>query len=569
LLLTARLARVDSTLLPALFLLGGLAAEMRYETRPELVSYLLLALVLYLLHRHAEGKASPLWLLVPIHLIWVNMHGLFIVGWLAEGCFILGLLVRDRRLDRRLLVWTAAAVTVALLNPYGWRGATFPLVLATRLQPENVFAQSIGEFTSPFAMGLSSQFPFYPRAPIFSFRLFALLSLLALIPLARRKRWWSLLLWGVGMALAYRMVRNIPVLIVATLPATVWGLSASRLFERLRGLPSTGAASRKTSRPESGSVSRRRRRRKDPARHLRSTSGLGNTPPWVTAIFLRGLPALVIVVALFLGLRVYHDAYYIASRRIDRFGLGWNRLSIPVDAVEYARRAGLRGPVLNHLNLGGWLMWAHPDPVFIDGRLEVMGEKFYNEYRRALSSTDELEATVARHGIRWLFFPYAISPQLLGRVSKDEHWELVYTDHLAAIFTRKDAGEASTLTPLLPALVGPAPPTASLPGLGGEPRPGRLQRQLSGLFRRAAFPGEDYYLGLFHLYRGEFPQAAARFSLALQASGGAYYEIYNNLGAVYFRMKRFTDARACYEMVLQDDPSNRIARERLSSLPAP
>jgi tetratricopeptide (TPR) repeat protein len=281
------------------------------------------------------------------------------------------------------------------------------------------------------------------------------------------------------------------------------------------------------------------------------------------------LPALVIVVALFLGLRVYHDAYYIASRRIDRFGLGWNRLSIPVDAVEYARRAGLRGPVLNHLNLGGWLMWAHPDPVFIDGRLEVMGEKFYNEYRRALSSTDELEATVARHGIRWLFFPYAISPQLLGRVSKDEHWELVYTDHLAAIFTRKDAGEASTLTPLLPALVGPAPPTASLPGLGGEPRPGRLQRQLSGLFRRAAFPGEDYYLGLFHLYRGEFPQAAARFSLALQASGGAYYEIYNNLGAVYFRMKRFTDARACYEMVLQDDPSNRIARERLSSLPAP
>ena len=74
--------------------------------------------------------------------------------------------------------------------------------------------------------------------------------------------------------------------------------------------------------------------------------------------------------------------------------------------------------------------------------------------------------------------------------------------------------------------------------------------------------------GLFHLYRGELPQAAARFSRALQDSGGAYYEIYNNLGAVYFRMKLFADARACYEMVLQDDPTNRLARERLSSLPA-
>jgi tetratricopeptide (TPR) repeat protein len=288
----------------------------------------------------------------------------------------------------------------------------------------------------------------------------------------------------------------------------------------------------------------------------------------VRAVFFRGLPALVIVVALFLGLRVYHDAYYIASRRIDRFGLGWNRLSIPIDAVDHAKRAGLRGPVLNHLNLGGWLMWAHPDPVFIDGRLEVMGERFYNQYRRALASTGELEAAVARHDIRWLFFPYAISPQLLGRVSKDENWDLVYADHLAAIFSRRAAGDAAAIVPELPSPIEPAPSTAALPGLGGEPRPGRLRRWIGGLLGRSVFPSEDHNLGLFHLYRGELPQAAARFSRALRDSHGAYYEIYNNLGAVYFRMKRFADARACYEIVLQDDPANRIARERLAKLPA-
>jgi tetratricopeptide (TPR) repeat protein len=280
------------------------------------------------------------------------------------------------------------------------------------------------------------------------------------------------------------------------------------------------------------------------------------------------VPAVVIVVALVLGLRVYHDAYYIASRRIDRFGLGWNRLSIPVDAVAHARRTGLRGPVLNHLNFGGWLIWAHPDPVFIDGRLEVMGERFYNEYRRALASTGALEATVARHGIRWLVFPYAISPQLLGRVSKDDRWDLVYTDHLAAVFSRRDSGGLRVITPSLPPPAGPPLPTSTLPGLGGEPRPGRMRRWLGGLFRRSVFPSEDYNLGLFHLYREELPQAAARFSRALEASDGAYYEIYNNLGAVYFRMGRHPEARACYEIVLADDPSNRIARERLSSLPA-
>src|SRR5439155_22845499 len=58
--------------------------------------------------------------------------------------------------------------------------------------------------------------------------------------------------------------------------------------------------------------------------------------------------AAVVAVAAGGSLRVTHDAYYIASRRPERFGVTWNRLELPVGLAEYARRVGLPPPMLNH-----------------------------------------------------------------------------------------------------------------------------------------------------------------------------------------------------------------------------
>ncbi|GAG41426.1 unnamed protein product, partial [marine sediment metagenome] len=102
---TARLVAGDETILVPLVFLGVVASEMRYEVRPELMSYFFLALVLYLLHRQVEVRATPLWLLPLIFLVWANCHSLFILGWCALVCFTAGLWLRDRRLDRRLLGW--------------------------------------------------------------------------------------------------------------------------------------------------------------------------------------------------------------------------------------------------------------------------------------------------------------------------------------------------------------------------------------------------------------------------------------------------------------------------------
>jgi hypothetical protein len=339
---TARLVPSDPLWLAAWVALGGLASELRFEARPEILSYLFLAVVLHLLHRHAEGRAAPLWALPAIHLVWVNTHGLFVLGWIAMACFVLGLAWKSRALDRRLLLWSAASVPATLVNPYGLDGTLFPLTLATRLQGSNVFAQAIGEFASPFALRLSDRFPFYPRVSIFSFRILLVVSLVGAVVAFRRKRPWCTLLWVAFVPLAYKMIRNLPVFVLATLPATVWALPAGSWLGRKR---------------------------------------------WRRLVEV-AIGAAVVV----LGLRVATDAYYVDSRREDRTGWGWNRHALAVETGAYLRNAPDLGRMLNHLNLGGYLIWATPRPVFIDGRLEVVGEEFFSYYAKALESQDALEA---------------------------------------------------------------------------------------------------------------------------------------------------------------------------------
>lgn len=513
---TTRLAHFEPSLLAPLLLLAGSAAELRFDVRPELVSYTLLALVLHLLHRHAEGRASPLWLLPVIFLLWVNMHSLFFLGLIGVACLLLGGLLHDRRLDRRLAIWFGASVAVTLVNPYGYRALTFPLTLATRLQGHNVFNRSIGEFTSPFDLGLSEQFPFYPHLPILAFRLLALLALLAVVPLLRQRRFWCVLLFLPFGYLSLSMVRNMPLLVVACLPGVMWGLSRSGWTRWIR-----------SGRPG------------------------------------RFLTAATAAAVLLLGARVSTDAYYVGSRRSDRVGLGWSHRVQPVEAVNFALRAGLDGRVLNHLNFGGYLMWARPQPVFIDGRLEVMGEAFFEEYRRILSSPEQLEAGAARHGFDWIILPYATTPRLLDELSRSPKWSLAYVDSLAAVFVRPGSGvEPDVGVRSLSRAVPPIGPN-QLPGLGGPPRRGGLARWAGGLVRRERFPTHAHNRGLFHYFRGEAPLAAAWFAEGIRRSGGRYYEMYQNLGSALYRLGRWAEAADCYRIALDDEPDSAIARKRL------
>src|SRR5262249_18407303 len=204
--------------------------------------------------------------------------------------------------------------------------------------------------------------------------------------------------------------------------------------------------------------------------------------------------------------------------RPERFGLGWSTTRLPVETAEYIKNAHLSGTMLNHINLGGYLMWAQTQPVFIDGRLEVVGESFYRYYLNAFHSESALEACVAEHHVGWVVFPYLEEMDLLRRLSQDPRWTLAHVDPVAVVF----AGPTSNFKPdPIPTQLWPPPPPvnpASLPGMGGHPRSSPRLRWLSGFLVKQEFPFDEYQLGLFYTIRRDMKPAAEWLALAIRNS---------------------------------------------------
>ena len=134
--------------LPAVFVMSA-----RFYPRPEMLSLVCLAGYLLVVHA-AERRPRALWLLVPIQLVWVNVQGLFVLGPIVLGCWLLGRALAERAggAPRRWRRRSAAAVAVALacfVNPYTWKGVVFPLTLFRRMSAERGFyGQHIGELIS-------------------------------------------------------------------------------------------------------------------------------------------------------------------------------------------------------------------------------------------------------------------------------------------------------------------------------------------------------------------------------------------------------------------------------------
>jgi hypothetical protein len=110
---------------PALIaaLAAMLGAGASLTERPQLVSFIFLAVTLAAWWRSAEDL-RPRWWLIPLTWVWACSHGLWPVGLAVGGVVILGLAV-DRRLDRRtavgLMLVPVLSLVAAALTPVGPR----------------------------------------------------------------------------------------------------------------------------------------------------------------------------------------------------------------------------------------------------------------------------------------------------------------------------------------------------------------------------------------------------------------------------------------------------------------
>lgn len=122
--------------------------------RPVLFSILFTVVALFLLEDFRERKTRKLFLLVPLMLLWSNMHGGFIIGdiiigvyMLGEGLKIISMKGKYTKQESTVFFYSTAvlAIGASYVNPTGWDA--FLIAFSDKY---DIFTEGIQEYSSPF-----------------------------------------------------------------------------------------------------------------------------------------------------------------------------------------------------------------------------------------------------------------------------------------------------------------------------------------------------------------------------------------------------------------------------------
>ena len=367
--------------------LGAAAAAVFWSPRPQMFSFMLGALVLYLLHLYKHRQTDRLWLIPIIMAVWANLHGGFAIGFVFLFGSIAGALlgnlfngedeyvVKWRRLRKMVLV-TAVAVPAVALNPYGVQMLAYPF----RTVNIGVLQDFIQEWASP---------NFHERQT-WPFALL-LFGVLAAAGLSRRRIDWTDLVLVCAMGfMALTAGRNIAVFAIAASPVLSRHLDAW-LTER-------------------GWQIRLRRT------VSRSMAIINWT---LLAVVLLGA---LVKVAAAVNAKTVRQA---------------QELSFPVEAAEYLRSTPLSGKMFNSYNWGGYLMFAAPNvPVYVDGRTDLYDDAFLRRYLDIIFLRDGWDVALDEQGIGFVAIEAKSVLASMLRTMPQKWEEHLFDGGRSAVFVR-------------------------------------------------------------------------------------------------------------------------------------
>ncbi len=204
----------------AISLLGVGASSIHFLARPHLFTLLFLSLSVWMIEADRKNSsvrsARRLWLLVPLAVVWTNLHGGFlaliaVLGLTAVGSAVEAWIAQretgsfDFRHTARYLALAASCLAVSLINPYGY---LLHAHVAEYLRSDWI-RDTIQEFQSPI----------FRNENILQFEALMLVGLVAAGSLFRRRRvveglW---ILYWAHMALG--SVRHVPIFVTVCTPA--------------------------------------------------------------------------------------------------------------------------------------------------------------------------------------------------------------------------------------------------------------------------------------------------------------------------------------------------------------
>lgn len=105
----------------------------RTDLRPELFSFFLVSVYTCLLYHFRETHTKWLYLLIPLQLLWVNMHIYFLIGIVLVTLFLLDALLVKKTIfhtsTKILGIILCGTILASLCNPNGLSGLLYPFVV--------------------------------------------------------------------------------------------------------------------------------------------------------------------------------------------------------------------------------------------------------------------------------------------------------------------------------------------------------------------------------------------------------------------------------------------------------
>lgn len=502
--------KLDLLLLFPILSLALMTAHERLVERPEVLSYLFLVVYLLLLEKERQKETQLVYLLPLLQILWVNSHGLFILGLLTLGTTCLGETLswifskrKNKPFPTRSYLLLALSCLGTLVNPYGLRGTLFPFTLFTRISGQiEMFTLGIGEFTRPLANSNPS------------LRIFLYKSLLLLTP--------------ISFLLNYK--RFSPAHGFLFLSFTYLSLLARRNIAPFSFVSSFLILKNLEDFFQERS-------------HLLKTL---KTP----SLFQRIRPAgegILFAFTFLLPLSFVTDAFYeYEGLNKKRFGLGISEHRFYNRAVDFIQKINLQGNCFNSgLDVGDYLIWHfYPErKIFMDGRLEVYGDSFFQELFQLFNAPSLWPKWVERYQINFCILDHTSQKHenLLRWLTHASDWSPIYLDAQVVIFIKK-APENRKLLDLYTIDLVQDP----IPSLPEEPE--------------SELPLADFYgkIGIFDraepLYRknlSHFPRNAA---------------IYHNFGNLLHSQGKTDEALSAYRQAVTLKPKNSLFRYSLGDL---
>jgi hypothetical protein len=381
-------------------LLAVSASMVHFLARPHVVSWLL-ALIWYGILDACERDGGPrkrhsLWALPALMLVWVNVHGGFLLGFVLLGIFWADAVwtwfrSSERRIEEAFhkiaagkrswdLVWVGLlSGGASLINPYGWRLHTHIYsYLSNRFLIDH-----IEEFQSPNFHAIAQ-------------KCFGILVLVAIATLAARARGPSthglrprdvlIILFAVYEGLYAS--RNIPIssilLVLVVAPQIPLKMPGGGFLERIE----------------------------------RTDSGMrGHVWPIVASILALG----IVVNGGRVGATKLVDAHFDPKR-------------MPTEAVNFLESQRVRGPILSPDYWGGYLIYRlYPkEKVVVDDRHDLYGEPFFKSYLKAVRLQRGWQDFLREHEAGCLVLPR--DGALANGLVEGHGWKSVYADDVAIVF---------------------------------------------------------------------------------------------------------------------------------------